>query len=71
MRLMSILAFLVLALGAAPMAARAAEITVLSGNGGRPVVLELSARFEKDTANKVKIDFAVNPQVRKRRPQRR
>ena len=66
MRLMSILAFLVLALGAAPMAARAAEITVLSGNGGRPVVLELSARFEKDTANKVNIDFAVNPQVRKR-----
>lgn len=46
--------------------AQAAEIKVLSGNGGRAAVSELSARFEKETGHKVVIDFAVNPQVQKR-----
>ena len=46
--------------------AQAAEIKILSGNGGRAAVSELSARFEKETGHKVTIDFAVNPQVQKR-----
>ena len=48
------------------LAAQAAEIKILSGNGGRAAVSELSARFEKETGHKVIIDFAVNPQVQKR-----
>jgi molybdate transport system substrate-binding protein len=51
---------------ASPANAQAAELKVLSGNGGRVAVAELSARFEKETGHKVTIDFAVNPQVRKR-----
>jgi len=49
-----------------PAAADAGELKILSGNGGRVAVLELSERFEKSTGSKVNIDFAVNPQVRKR-----
>lgn len=64
MRLLSTLAALALAMPL--VGAKAADIKVLSGNGGRPVVIELSSRFEKETGNKVNIDFAVNPQVRKR-----
>ena len=64
MRLLTRLAALAFALPLVQ--ASAAEITVLSGNGGRPVVIELSGRFEKETGHKVNIDFAVNPQVRKR-----
>ncbi len=66
MRLLSTFAALAIAVGLQPVSLKAAEITVLSGNGGRPVVIELSSRFEKATGDKVNIDFAVNPQVRKR-----
>ena len=58
--------FSVLAFVCSCFVAQAGEIAVLSGNGGRPVVLALSAQFEKETGQKVNIDFAVNPQVRKR-----
>lgn len=64
MRVFSI--FPVLAFVCSCFVAQAGEIAVLSGNGGRPVVLALSAHFEKETGQKVNIDFAVNPQVRKR-----
>ena len=66
MRLLSTPVVLALSLSFSSLAAHAAEITVLSGNGGRPAVLGLSAQFEKETGHKVNIDFAVNPQVRKR-----
>ncbi len=46
--------------------ASAAELKILSGNGGRAAVAELSARFERETGVKVTTDFAVNPTVRKR-----
>ncbi len=49
-----------------PIVATAGEIKILSGNGGRVAVSEMSERFEKSTGTKVNIDFAVNPQVRKR-----
>jgi len=52
--------------GFAALPAQAGEIKVLSGNGGRAAVSELSARFERETGNTVTIDFAVNPTVRKR-----
>lgn len=45
---------------------QAAELKILSGNGGRAAVSELSARFERETGVKVTPDFAVNPTVRKR-----
>ena len=41
--------------------ASAADLKVLSGNGSRPAVIELSARFEKATGHKVNIEFYVNP----------
>ena len=66
MRLILITASLVGALGLWMQGAIAAEIKLLSGNGGRVAVAELSERFEKATGHKVNIDFAVNPQVRKR-----
>ncbi len=47
-------------------AAGAGELKVLSGNGGRAAVSELSARFERETGHKVVVEFAVNPTVRKR-----
>jgi molybdate transport system substrate-binding protein len=46
--------------------AQATELKILSGNGGRAAVSELSARFERETGIKVTPDFAVNPTVRKR-----
>ncbi len=66
MRLISITAALVAIIGLGAHGVNAAEIKVLSGNGGRVAVAELSERFEKETGHKVVIDFAVNPQVRKR-----
>ena len=47
-------------------AVKAAELKVLSGNGARAAVAELSARFERATGVKVAVDFAVNPTVQKR-----
>jgi molybdate transport system substrate-binding protein len=47
-------------------AAHAAEIKVLSGNGARAAVAELGERFERASGHKVAIDFAVNPEVKKR-----
>jgi molybdate transport system substrate-binding protein len=47
-------------------AAQAAEIKILSGNGGKAAVAELSSRFERETGAKITMDVAVNPQVRKR-----
>lgn len=60
-----LIAVAALALGLAG-AARAAELKILSGNGGRAAVSELGARFERETGTKLIIDFAVNPTVRKR-----
>jgi molybdate transport system substrate-binding protein len=40
--------------------AHAAEIKVLSGNGGRAAVIELAKRFEQASAHKVTIHFEVN-----------
>ena len=58
--------FLLAALLAAAACAQAAEIKVLSGNGARSAIAELGARFERASGHKVTIDFAVNPQVKKR-----
>ena len=66
MRLISITAAFVATVGFLTTGAISAEIKVLSGNGGRVAVAELSERFEKATGDRVTIDFAVNPQVRKR-----
>ena len=46
--------------------AQAAELKVLSGNGARSAVAELGARFERASGHKVAIQFAVNPEVKKR-----
>ncbi len=46
--------------------AQAVELKVFSGNGSRAAVVELTQRFEKETGNKVTVDFAVNPTVQKR-----
>jgi molybdate transport system substrate-binding protein len=55
---------LVLLLPAA--SARAAEITVLSGNGARSAVAELCARFERATGHTVTVHFAVNPETKRK-----
>jgi molybdate transport system substrate-binding protein len=47
-------------------AAHAGEIKVLSGNGARAAVAELGEKFERASGHKVVIDFAVNPEVKKR-----
>jgi molybdate transport system substrate-binding protein len=47
-------------------AAQAADVKILSGNGGKAAVAELSGRFERETGTKITMDVAVNPQVRKR-----
>jgi len=52
--------------GAVVKPVRAAEITVLSGNGAKVAVAELAARFERTTGHKVTIRFEVNPQVQRR-----
>lgn len=46
--------------------AQAAELKVLSGNGAKPAVVELTRRFERETGHKVTVEFAVNPEVRRR-----
>jgi molybdate transport system substrate-binding protein len=46
--------------------AQAADIKVLSGNGARAAVAELGEKFEQASGHKVAIDFAVNPEVKKR-----
>lgn len=47
-------------------AAQAAEIKVMSGNGARAAVSELAAQFERSTGHKVTIHFEVNPGVKRR-----
>jgi molybdate transport system substrate-binding protein len=56
---------LLLAMALGP-AAAAAEIKVLSGNGARAAVSELAAQFERASVHKVSLNFAVNPEVKKR-----
>jgi len=46
--------------------AQAAEVKVLSGNGARAAVLELAARFDRSTGHKTTVEFAVNPETRKK-----
>ena len=57
---------LLAALLAAAACAQAADIRVLSGNGARSAIAELGAQFERASGHKVTIDFAVNPEVKKR-----
>lgn len=54
---------LLLAVG---VSAQAAEVKVLSGNGARAAVSELAARFERASGHKVTIQFAVNPETKKK-----
>jgi len=63
---MKMMRFAMIALTLMGSAVQATELKILSGNGGRAAVSELSARFEKETGIKVTPDFAVNPTVRKR-----
>src|SRR5262249_58420733 len=44
----------------------AAEINVLSGNGGRAAVRELCAQFERASGHKVAIHFEVNAALRRK-----
>jgi molybdate transport system substrate-binding protein len=44
----------------------AAEIKVLSGNGGRAAVSELAARFERASGHKVMIRFEVNAALKRK-----
>ncbi len=46
--------------------AQAADIKVLSGNGARAAVAELGDQFQRASGHRVTIDFAVNPEVKKR-----
>lgn len=55
--------FLMLLVSAPPVTA--AEITVLSGTGARAAVSELSAQFERASGHKVRVRFAVNPEVKR------
>lgn len=59
-------ALFALALSIGFAAAQAADIKVLSGNGARAAIAELGARYERESGHRVTIDFAVNPEVRKR-----
>ena len=43
-----------------------AEIKVLSGNGARAAITELSAQFERASGHKVSLQFAVNPEAKRR-----
>ena len=47
-------------------AVQAADLKVLSGNGARAAVLELAARFDRATGHKTTVEFAVNPETRKK-----
>ena len=49
-----------------PAPAGAVELKLLSGNGSRPAVIELTAQFEKATGHKVNVEFFVNPTVKKK-----
>lgn len=62
LRLRLVLSFLLLG----PLAAHAAELKVLSGNGSRPATLALVAQFERATGHKVALNFWVNPEVKRR-----
>jgi molybdate transport system substrate-binding protein len=42
------------------------EVKVVSGNGARAAISELAARFARESGYKVTIEFAVNPEVRRR-----
>jgi molybdate transport system substrate-binding protein len=44
----------------------AAEIKVLSGNGGRAAVSELAARFERASGHKVAVHFEVNAAIKRK-----
>src|SRR6185295_19708487 len=59
-------ALLLLVLAAGPFSVCAAELKVLSGNGARAAVSQLAARFERASGHKVGVNFAVNPEVKKR-----
>ena len=48
------------------LSAQAVELKVLSGNGSRPAVIELTQQFEQATGHKVSVEFAVNPDVKKK-----
>src|SRR3954447_20199207 len=61
-----LLALLCITAAAAQAADIKADIKVLSGNGARTAVAELGAQFERASGHKVTIDFAVNPEVKKR-----
>ena len=43
-----------------------ADLKVLIGNGARAAVIELAARFDRATGHKTTIEFAVNPETRKK-----
>ena len=58
--------FLVAALLAAAACAQASEIKVLSGNGARAAVSELTEQFERESGHTVRVVFAVNPEVKRR-----
>ena len=47
-------------------AVQAADLKVLSGNGARAAVLELAARFDRASGHKTTVEFAVNPETRKK-----
>jgi molybdate transport system substrate-binding protein len=46
--------------------AGAAELKVLSGNGGRAAIRELCSRFEKETGNKLSLRFEVNAEIKRK-----
>ena len=48
------------------LSAQAAELKVLSGNGARAAVIELVARFDRATGHRTTIEFAVNPETRRK-----
>ena len=60
----SILAFATLLASSGAVAAT--EIKVLSGNGARAAITELSAQFERASGHKVSLQFAVNPEAKRR-----
>lgn len=64
MKVHSSIGLVALLLSVAP--ATAAEITVLSGNGARAAISELSTQFERASGHKVTLKFAVNPEVKRR-----
>jgi molybdate transport system substrate-binding protein len=47
-------------------AAHAADLKVISGNGSKPAVIELCRQFEQATGHRVTIEFAVNADAKKR-----